>query len=120
MVRCLDYTSAPHSFEHGNIRSVSSMNEMIFSVGEVTTLYDPQTAASIVSFKTSSSPSRGTAVVKTKHGIGGLILSASDEKPILNVFSFQKVCSGLKDLFSENFIRILISILVDRSKPYIK
>lgn len=79
------------------------MNEMIFSVGEVMTLYDPQTAAAIVSFKAPLSPSRGTAVVKTKHGIGGLILSASDEKPILSVFSFQKVCSGLKHLLSENF-----------------
>jgi pre-rRNA-processing protein IPI3 len=79
------------------------MNEMILGVGEVMTLYDPQTAAAIVSFKTSSSPSRGTAVVKTKHGIGGLILSASDEKPILSVFSFQKVCSGLKHVVSEIF-----------------
>jgi len=96
------------------------MNEMIFSVGEVMTLYDPQTAASIVSFKTSLSPSRGTAVVKTKHGIGGLILSASDEKPILSVFSFQKVCSGLKHLVSKNFTQTLKSTLVDRSNPYIK
>ncbi len=79
------------------------MNEMILCVGEVITLYDPQTAAAIGSFKTSLSPSRGTVVVKTKHGIGGLILSASEEKPILSVFSFQKVCSGLKHLVSENF-----------------
>ena len=86
-----------------NTRLVSSMNEIILCVGEVITLYDPQTAAAIVSFKTSLSPSRGTVVVKTKHGIGGLILSASEEKPILSVFSFQKVCSGSKHLVLENF-----------------
>lgn len=79
------------------------MNEIILCAGEVITLYDPQTAAAIGSFKTSLSPSRGTVVVKTKHGIGGLILSASEEKPILSVFSFQKVCSDLKHLASENF-----------------
>lgn len=46
---------------------------------------------SLATFKQTSAPAHGTAAIQTQGGLGGIILSAQPEKPLLNVYSFQKV-----------------------------
>jgi pre-rRNA-processing protein IPI3 len=55
-------------------------------------LHDIQTGSSLASFKQSSSAPHCTSFVETRDGQGGFILAAQQDKSILNVYNFQKVC----------------------------
>jgi pre-rRNA-processing protein IPI3 len=54
-------------------------------------LHDLKTGASLATYKQSTSAVHRTAVVESQHGQGGFIISSQVDKPILNVYHFQKV-----------------------------
>ncbi|KDQ18934.1 hypothetical protein BOTBODRAFT_63086 [Botryobasidium botryosum FD-172 SS1] len=54
------------------------------------TLHDIVTGSPLASFKQSSPGVHCTAAVETRGALGGLLLAAQPDKPILNVYSFQK------------------------------
>lgn len=54
-------------------------------------LHDLKTGASLATYKQTSSAVHGTAVVESQKGQGGFIFSSQTDKPILNVYHFQKV-----------------------------
>ncbi|KAH7335164.1 WD40-repeat-containing domain protein [Rhizoctonia solani] len=53
-------------------------------------LHDLKTGTSLSTYKQSTSFIHNTAVVETQNGQGGYILSSQADKPILNVYHFQK------------------------------
>lgn len=67
------------------------MNEVVISFGESTNLYDLQTGSVIASFNLPPAAPHASAVVPSKNGQGGLIFSMAATKPLLHVYSFQKV-----------------------------
>ncbi|KAG8987017.1 Pre-rRNA-processing protein ipi3 [Tulasnella sp. JGI-2019a] len=54
------------------------------------TLHDIQTGTQLACFKQTSSAPHCIGVVQGGAGLGGLILSVQSDKPILNIYSFQK------------------------------
>jgi pre-rRNA-processing protein IPI3 len=54
-------------------------------------LHDLKTSASLATYKQTSSSVHGTTVVESQQAQGGFIVSAQTDKPILNVYHFQKV-----------------------------
>lgn len=55
-------------------------------------LHDLKTSASLATYKQTTSTVHGTVIVESQHGQGGFIISSQADKPILNVYHFQKVC----------------------------
>jgi pre-rRNA-processing protein IPI3 len=55
------------------------------------TLHDIQTGSSLASFKQTNAAQHCTAIVESRNGQGGFMLSAQPDKSILNVYNFQKV-----------------------------
>lgn len=55
-------------------------------------LHDIQTGAVISSFKQSNAKPHCTAVVESQNSQGGFVFSTQPDKPILNVYNYQKVC----------------------------
>ncbi|KAG8767311.1 Pre-rRNA-processing protein ipi3 [Ceratobasidium sp. 428] len=53
-------------------------------------LHDLTTGATLATYKQTSSFVHATAVVESQQAQGGFILSAQVDKPILNVYHFQK------------------------------
>jgi len=74
------------------LEPTTEMNEVLISVAECTNIYDLQTGSSIASFSLPPAVPHATAVLPSKNGLGGLILSTAAAKPVLHVYSFQKVC----------------------------
>ena len=62
------------------------------------TVHDLQSGTILASFKHTNAARHCTAVVESRDGQGGFILSAQPDKSILNVYHFQKVRTS--DLFS--------------------
>ena len=60
------------------------------STGSIT-FHDIRTGATLVTFKQTNARIHGTDLVETKDGQGGFILSAQQDKSILNVYNYQKV-----------------------------
>ena len=60
------------------------------SAGSVT-FHDIRTGAALATFKQTNAGTHGTDLVETKDGQGGFILSAQQDKSILNVYNYQKV-----------------------------
>ena len=60
------------------------------SAGSVA-FHDIRTGAALATFKQTNARTHGTDLVETKDGLGGFILSAQQDKSILNVYSYQKV-----------------------------
>ena len=60
------------------------------SAGSVT-FHDIRTGAALATFKQTNGRTHGTDLVETKDGQGGFILSAQQDKSILNVYNYQKV-----------------------------
>jgi len=55
------------------------------------TFHDTRTGAVLAAFKQTNARAHGTDLVETKDGQGGFILSAQQDKSILNVYNYQKV-----------------------------
>ena len=53
--------------------------------------HDIRTGAVLAAFKQTNAGTHGTDLVETKDGQGGFILSAQQDKSILNVYNYQKV-----------------------------
>ena len=53
--------------------------------------HDIRTGAVLATFKQTNARTHGTDLVETKDGQGGFILSAQQDKSILNVYNYQKV-----------------------------
>jgi len=53
--------------------------------------HDTRTGAVLATFKQTNARVHGTDLVETKDGQGGFILSAQQDKSILNVYNYQKV-----------------------------
>lgn len=53
--------------------------------------HDIRTGAILATFKQTNARVHGTDLVETKDGQGGFILSAQQDKSILNVYNYQKV-----------------------------
>lgn len=62
------------------------------STGSVA-FHDIRTGAVLATFKQTNPRAHGTDLVETKDGQGGFILSAQQDKSILNVYNYQKVHS---------------------------
>lgn len=60
------------------------------SAGSVA-FHDIRTGAALATFKQTNAGLHGTDLVETKDGQGGFILSAQQDKSILNVYNYQKV-----------------------------
>jgi pre-rRNA-processing protein IPI3 len=60
------------------------------STGSIT-FHDIRTGAALATFKQTSARTHATDLVETKDGQGGFILSAQQDKSILNVYNYQKV-----------------------------
>ncbi|KAJ7623486.1 WD40 repeat-like protein [Roridomyces roridus] len=78
------------------------------------TVHDLQTGSTLASFKQTSAPPHGTAVVPSQNGQGGILLSAQQDKSILNVYNFQKDQVSLKIVLPEK----LSCIAVDQTGEY--
>ena len=57
------------------------------------TFHDISTGAALATFKQTNARTHGTDLVETKDGQGGFMLSAQQDKSILNVYNYQKVRS---------------------------
>ncbi|CAL1714772.1 unnamed protein product [Somion occarium] len=77
-------------------------------------LHDIQTGSTFASFKQTSARTNSTAVVPTRDGQGGFILSAQPEKSIMNVYNFQKDQLSLKIVLPEK----LSCVTVDSKGDY--
>jgi pre-rRNA-processing protein IPI3 len=60
------------------------------STGSIT-FHDTRTGAALATFKQTNARAHCTDLVETRDGQGGFILSAQQDKPILNVYNYQKV-----------------------------
>ena len=60
------------------------------STGSIS-FYDIRTGAGLATFKQTNARVNCTDLVETKDGQGGFILSAQQDKSILNVYNYQKV-----------------------------
>lgn len=63
-------------------------------------LHDIQTGTTLATFKQTNAQVHGTAVAQSKYGYGGFMLTAQHDKPIMNVYNFQKVCGSPIHLFA--------------------
>jgi pre-rRNA-processing protein IPI3 len=54
-------------------------------------LHDVETSVLLASFKQTNASTHCTAFMPSNHAQGGFILAAQSDKPILNVYNFQKV-----------------------------
>ncbi|KAK2463636.1 hypothetical protein APHAL10511_004387 [Amanita phalloides] len=77
-------------------------------------LHDIQTGVIVASFKHSSAAPHCTAVVESKNSQGGFLLSSQPDKPILNVYNYQKDQICLKIVLPEK----LSCIAVDMQGAY--
>ena len=55
-------------------------------------LHDIQTGSVLASYKQTSAGPNSTAVVPSRDGQGGFMLASQQDKSIMNVYNFQKVC----------------------------
>ncbi|KAG9088248.1 Pre-rRNA-processing protein ipi3, partial [Ceratobasidium sp. 370] len=53
-------------------------------------VHDVTTGTSLATYKQTSSFVHGTAVVESRQAQGGFIISAQADKPVLNIYHFQK------------------------------
>ncbi|GAB1518168.1 Pre-rRNA-processing protein ipi3 [Rhizoctonia solani] len=58
-------------------------------------LHDLKTGTTLATYKQNTSAVHNVSVVESQNGQGGYIISAQTDKPILNVYHFQKVASGV-------------------------
>jgi hypothetical protein len=70
--------------------------ELVLSSAENISLYDLANGSLLFSFNIPQSAAHATAVIPTKNGRGGLLFSSEATKPILHVYSFQKVSNDFK------------------------
>ncbi|KAM6497006.1 WD40 repeat-like protein [Amanita muscaria] len=77
-------------------------------------LHDIQTGSVLASFKQTSPALHCTAAVETRDSLGGFLLSCQRDKPILNVYNFQKDQISLKVVLPEK----LSCIAVDKQGTY--
>ncbi|KAF9648637.1 WD40 repeat-like protein [Thelephora ganbajun] len=77
------------------------------SVGSIT-FHDIRTGATLATFKQANARTHGTDLVETKGGQGGFILSAQQDKSILNVYNYQKDQVALKIVLSERLSCIAV------------
>ncbi|PFH51950.1 hypothetical protein AMATHDRAFT_58182 [Amanita thiersii Skay4041] len=77
-------------------------------------LRDIHTGSLLASFKQTTATTHCTAVVESKNSLGGLVFSSQLDKPILNVYSFQKDQVSVKIVLPEK----LSCIAVDNQGAY--
>ncbi|KAF5362425.1 hypothetical protein D9756_002430 [Leucocoprinus leucothites] len=77
-------------------------------------LHDIQNTANLGSFKQTNARNHCTAVYESTNSQGGFILAAQPDKPILNVYNFQKDQIALKIVLPEK----LTCIAIDRKGDY--
>ena len=84
-----------------HLRPTMQLNEALLCASAPTTsalgpgvlsLHDVQTGTALASWKQTSSATHCVATVQTRDGEGGFMLAAQQDKSILNVYTFQKVC----------------------------
>ena len=68
------------------------------------TVHDLDTGTTLASLKHTNAAQHCTAVVESRDGQGGFVLSAQPDKSILNVYHFQKVWTSGLFLFPSSFI----------------
>ncbi|KDQ61569.1 hypothetical protein JAAARDRAFT_31026 [Jaapia argillacea MUCL 33604] len=71
-------------------------------------VHDIQTGTSLASFKQNNATSHCTASLESKNGLGGLVMSAQQDKSILNVYNFQKDQLALKIVLPEKLTCIAL------------
>ncbi|KAF7323161.1 WD40 repeat-like protein [Mycena chlorophos] len=78
-------------------------------------IHDLQTGATLASFKQTTSALHSTAIVQTQGALGGLLFAVQQDKPILNLYNFQKDQINSKTVLPEK----LSCIAVDHAGEYL-
>lgn len=80
------------------------LHETIFcaAVGSIS-IHDLQTGSTLASFKQTHASEHCTCFVQSKNSQGGFILAAQPDKPVLNLYNFQKACTAVASRIISDF-----------------